>query len=181
MFKHNESLLNNLHKFFRSDPFVKSTLESSGDKLNDINLSAKNVGDEFWFDTMSATGIAILENQLDFRAKSVDLLGKRNELEARWKTAGKCDLELLQVIANSWRNGEVAIMFTNACIKITFISVIGIPRDIDSLKFAINEAKPAHLPVEYTFRYRTWGNLLQNTWGYYKQFTWGQVLRKEGI
>ncbi|MGL5427209.1 MAG: putative phage tail protein, partial [Cetobacterium sp.] len=63
----------------------------------------------------------------------------------------------------------------------TFISIIGIPRDVEVLKSAINEAKPAHLPIEYTFRYRTWGNLLENNWRYYKQFTWGQVLRREGI
>ncbi|MGL5315187.1 MAG: hypothetical protein ACRC92_18170, partial [Peptostreptococcaceae bacterium] len=122
-----------------------------------------------------------LEDQLAYNTMSNTLEGKREELEGRWKTSGKCDLKLLQTIANSWRNGQVGVMFTNACIQITFISIVGIPRDIDALKGAIEEAKPAHLPVEYTFRYRTWGNLLQNTWGYYKQFTWEQILRREGI
>lgn len=178
---HKMQIVNNLHKVFRSDPYINNLLGVAGQRLDNYEVSAESLQKEFWFDTMSMLGIAILEEQLAYNTMSKTLEGKREEIEGRWKITGKCDLQLLQTIANSWRNGEVAVLFTNACIKITFISIIGIPRDIESLKAAIDEAKPAHLPVEYTFRYRTWGNLLQNTWGYYKQFTWGQVLRREGI
>ncbi|MEG0840793.1 MAG: DUF2313 domain-containing protein [Cetobacterium sp.] len=178
---HKIQIINNLHKVFRNDPYIQTLLWEAGKRLDNISSKAENIEKEFWFDTMSAMGIAILENQMDYKSMGKTIADKREELEGRWKIAGKCDLQLLQTIANSWRNGEVAVLFTNACIKITFISIIGIPRDVESLKAAINEAKPAHLPVEYTFRYRTWGNLLQNTWGYYKQYTWGQVLRREGI
>lgn len=176
-----ESLLKNLHKFYRQDPYIENLMSSYGSKLEALETNTIDLSKEFNFDTMSEVGIAIMEEQLDYNCISTSLDGKREEIEGRWKTAGKCDLKLLQTIANAWRNGEVAIMFTNACIKITFISIVGIPRNVEALKSAIEEAKPAHLPVEYTFRYRTWGNLLQNTWGYYKQFTWGEVLKKEGV
>lgn len=178
---HKLQIINNLHKIFREDPYIKNLLETAGEFLDGYAKKATNLSKEFNFDTMSEIGIAIMEEQLDYNCISKTLDGKREEIEGRWKTAGKCDLKLLQTIANAWRNGEVAIMFTNACIKITFISIVGIPRNVEALKSAIEEAKPAHLPVEYTFRYRTWGNLLQNTWGYYKQFTWGEVLKKEGV
>lgn len=178
---HKINIMNNLHRVFRNDPYIQTLLGEAGERLDNISFKAENIEKEFWFDTMSAMGIAILEGQMDYKSMGKTIPDKREELEGRWKIAGKCDLQLLQTIANSWRNGEVAVLFTNACIKITFVSIIGIPRDVESLKAAINEAKPAHLPVEYTFRYRTWGNLLQNTWGYYKQYTWGQVLRREGI
>ena len=178
---HKTQIINNLHKIFRKDPYINNILGSVGEKLDLMDLKTEDLEKEFFFDTMSAVGIAIMEEQLNYNCISETLEGKREEIEGKWKTAGKCDLKLLQTIANSWRNGEVAVMFTNAVIKITFISIIGIPRDIEALKNAINEAKPAHLPIEYTFRYRTWGNLLGNTWGYYKQYTWGQVLKREGV
>ena len=178
---HKITIINNLHKVFRGDHYINSLLETAGERSDNISTKADEIEKEYWFDTMSEMGVAILEGQMDYKSMGKTIHDKREELEGRWKIAGKCDLQLLQTIANSWRNGEVAVLFTNACIKITFISIIGIPRDVESLKAAIDEAKPAHLPVEYTFRYRTWGNLLQNTWGYYKQFTWAQVLRKEGI
>ncbi|MGL5314365.1 MAG: hypothetical protein ACRC92_14035, partial [Peptostreptococcaceae bacterium] len=106
---------------------------------------------------------------------------KREEIEGRWKIAGKCDLQLLQAIANSWRNGQVAVMFTNAVIEVTFISIIGIPRDVEALKSAVEKAKPAHLPINYNFKYRVWGLLPPKTWEYYKQYTWEEILKKEGI
>lgn len=178
---YNNLIIENIHKIFRRDPYIQVFLGAAGQKLSKIENKINSLSKEFWFDSMSEIGIAVLENQLNYKAKSQTVDGKREELEARWKTAGKCNLDLLQTIANSWRNGEVAILFTNAVIEITFISIVGIPRDIEVLKQIINEAKPAHLPINYTFRYRTWRNLLLNTWGYYKQFTWGQVFKKEGI
>lgn len=176
-----KSLISNLHKIFREDPYIQSLLFSAGERLDYLDKQANNTGKEFWFDTMSEIGIAILEKQMDYYATSETLAGKREELEGRWKIAGKCDLELLQKIADSWRNGEVAVMFTNAVIEITFISIIGIPKDLDALKKTIEEAKPAHLPIKFIFKYRSWGMILPNEWEHYKKYTWEQVLKMEGV
>lgn len=174
-------LLENLHKIFRNDNYIDNLMGISGNGLDDIENKIDQLGKEFFFDTMSSVGIAILENQLDFKATGDSIEGKREQLEARWKTAGKCDLELLKVIANSWRNGEVSVLFTNAVIEITFVSIVGIPSNVEALKLSLKEAKPAHLPINYTFKYRTWGMLLPKQWEYYKQYTWGQVLKQEVI
>ena len=174
-------LLKNIHKIFRKDNYIDNLMEVSGKELDGIENKIEQLGKEFFFDTMSHIGIAVLENQLDFETTRNSIEGKREQLEARWKTAGKCNLELLKIIANSWRNGEVSVLFTNATIEITFISIVGIPNNIEALKRSLGEAKPAHLPINYTFRYRTWGMLLPQTWGYYMQYTWGQVLKQEDI
>lgn len=175
------NLLKNIHKIFREDNYIDNLMEASGKELDNIENKTEQLGKEFFFDTMSPVGIAVLENQLDFKATGDSIEGKREQLEARWKTAGKCDLELLKIIANSWRNGEVSVLFTNAVIEITFVSIVGIPNNVEALKHSLGEAKPAHLPINYTFKYRTWGMLLPKTWGYYMQYTWGQVLKQEVI
>lgn len=178
---YNQLIIKNIHKIFRRDPYIQAILGAAGQKLFEIENKINSLSKEFWFDSMSEIGIAVLENQLNYRAKSQTIEGKREELEARWKTAGKCDLALLQTIANSWRNGEVAVLFSNAVIEITFVSIVGIPRDIEVLKQVINEAKPAHLPINYTFRYRTWGLVKNNNWGHYKNYTWEDVFKREGL
>ena len=61
--------------------------------------------------------------------------------------SGKCDVELLQTIANSWRNGVIKVLFVDATIEIKFVSLVGIPDDLNTLKFMIDEAKPAHLTL----------------------------------
>ncbi|MGL5052499.1 MAG: putative phage tail protein, partial [Cetobacterium sp.] len=106
---HKVQIVNNLHKIFRSDSYINNLLGVAGERLDNYEKKAEGLEKEFWFDTMSALGIAILEEQLAYNTMSNTLEGKREELEARWKTSGKCDLKLLQIIANSWRNGEVAV------------------------------------------------------------------------
>lgn len=178
---HKIQIINNLHKVFRVDPYINNLLGTGGERLDDISTKADGIEKEHWFDTMSAIGIAIMENQMDYKCMGKTIEEKREEIEGHWKIAGKCDLQLLQTIANSWRNGQVAVMFTNAVIEITFISIVGIPRDVDALKAAIDNAKPAHLPINYTFRYRVWGLLPPKNWEYYKKYTWEEVMKKEGI
>lgn len=178
---HKIDLLKNLHKLFREDPYIKSLMEAAGTRLEDIDKNADGIGSEFWFDTMSTVGIAIMENQLDYKTMSETLEGKREEIEGRWKTSGKCDLKLLQRIADSWRNGAVAVTFTEAVIELTFISITGIPYNLDALKVIIEEAKPAHLPIRYNFTYRVWASLPPKKWEYYKKYTWREVMEKEGI
>ena len=174
-------LLENLHKVFRGDNFIKNLVGASGKELDDIENKIDQLGKEFFFDTMSPVGIAVLENQLDFKATGDSIEGKREQLEARWKTAGKCDLELLKIIANSWRNGEVSVLFANAVIEITFISIVGIPNNIEALKRSLGEAKPAHLPINYTFAYRQHIQLEPFTHEHLKQYIHLELREKENL
>ncbi|MBY6860842.1 DUF2313 domain-containing protein, partial [Clostridium botulinum] len=78
---------------------------------------------------------------------------KNSIISARWKSEGKADLNLLQAICNSWKNGKVKVSFTEGRIVLKFVGEYGIPSDLDSLKKQINLSKPTHLPVEYLFAY----------------------------
>ncbi len=129
---------------------------------------------------MSLEKIEALEKELAYKTKAKTIEAKRIEIEARWKASGKCDVELLQTVANSWRNGAVKVTFVDATIQIKFVSVVGIPDDLSTLKYVIDETKPAHLPVEYSFMYRTWGMLLPRRWGQVNnKFTWKELREKK--
>ncbi|WP_424504268.1 hypothetical protein [Psychrilyobacter sp.] len=125
----------------------------SGKELDDIENKIGQLGEEFFFDTMSSVGIAVLEDQLNFKTTGDSIEGKREQLEARWKTAGKCDLELLKIIANSWVDSEIKISFEDAVIKIIFETALKMPDNNKGLTFSIEEAKPAHLPISYAFNF----------------------------
>ena len=176
-----EEMLKNLHKIFRKDPYINEILKTAGIDLDKINSEADRIKLEMFFDTMTEKGVQIYQDELDYITKSSTIESKRLEIEARWKSMGKCDLKLLQKIADTWRNGEIDVQFKNAVIKIVFISLIGIPNDLDILKLSINEAKPAHLPIEYLILYRTWEMLKDKTWDSLKVYTWKELKTKEGI
>lgn len=64
---------------------------------------------------------------------------------------------LLQEVANSWKYGTTALEFIGGRIHVKFISPIGVPDDIQALKDVLEDTKPAHLAIFYTFLWLTWG------------------------
>lgn len=177
-----DNLISNIHKLFRKDPYINAVFESVGTEFDRIEKKLILLKKEYLFSTMSLEKIEALEKELAYKTKAKTIEAKRVEIEARWKASGKCDVELLQTVANSWRNGAVKITFVDATIQIKFVSVVGIPDDLSTLKYVIDETKPAHLPVEYSFMYRTWGMLPPRRWGQVNnKFTWKELREKEGV
>ena len=179
--KTKDILINNLHKIIRKDEFINAILNPLGIHLDELKEKLILIQKEFLFSTMSLERIQALEKELNYKTESSTIEGKRIEIEARWKTTGKCDLELLQQLANNWRNGEVKVTFEDAEIKLKFISIIGIPNDLESFKKVINEAIPAHLGSKYIITYRVWRTLEKFTWNEIGSYTWDEVRNKEGI
>lgn len=179
--KTKDILINNLHKIVRKDQFINAILNSPGVHLDELKEKLVLIQKEFLFSTMSLERIQALEKELNYKTESNTIEGKRIEIEARWKTKGKCDLELLQTIANNWRNGEVEVKFINGVIFINFISIIGVPDGVETLIAAITEAIPAHLGINFNYIYRLWKDLPPETWEHYNQYTWEEVMKKEGI
>ena len=77
-------------------------------------------------------------------------------LQAKWRSAtGKCDVDLIQRVCDSWQNGEVDVDFVDGEIVLRFVGAYGVP-DADALaalKTAVQEVIPAHLAVAYLYRY----------------------------
>lgn len=174
-------LLNNLHKLIRRDKYIQDILNASGIELDQLKEKMSQLEKEFLFESMSQERIDALEKELNFKAKSEKIEIKRLELEARWKTRGKCTLELLQETANVWRNGEVEVKFIDGAINIEFTSVVGVPYGIEHLKKALTEAIPAHLGINFKIRNRVWCNLPPKTWKYYSNYTWKELVEREDI
>lgn len=176
-----EKMLNSLHKLFRKDPYINELLKSSGEDFDSSEEKIESIEKEMFFDTMTSIGIKIYSKEMDYIPQSQNLEGQRTEIEARWKTSGKSDLKLLQTIADTYRNGEIKVLFINGVLDIRFISLVGIPDNIEILMKLIDEAKPAHIPYKYSYIYRLWRMLPPKTWQFYNNYTWKDVMQKEGI
>ena len=69
---------------------------------------------------------------------------RRTALQARWRAAGKCDVELIQRVCDSWKNGEISVGFAKGVIVLTFVGAYGVP---------VEHTIPCHLAVSYLYRY----------------------------
>jgi len=149
-----DDLINNLHEIHRTDRWILEIFKSAGLSLDDIVDIILQMYNNYWFDTMDLNTIEKLEKLLDFKTNpNTAIEDRRSQLEARWKSNGKCDLNLLQSVANSWKNGDVTVSFVNGKIQITFVGEKGIPKDLAGLQNALEEVRPAHLALIYVFKY----------------------------
>lgn len=80
---------------------------------------------------------------------------RRTALIARWRGAGKCDVERIQSVCDSWRNGEISVGFTEGVIVLTFVGAYGIPApaDLAALQETVDRTIPCHLAVQFLWRW----------------------------
>ena len=80
---------------------------------------------------------------------------RRTALIARWRGSGKCDVDLIQRVCDSWKNGEISVGFAEGVIVLTFVGAYGVPEaaELAALQDAVEHTIPCHLAVSYLYRY----------------------------
>ncbi|MCM3494569.1 YmfQ family protein [Paenibacillus lactis] len=80
---------------------------------------------------------------------------RRSVVISKMRGHGNVSGSLIKNVAQAYDGGEVDVSVTPADYKITitFIDTLGIPPNLDDLKNALNDIKPAHLTLEYEFRF----------------------------
>ncbi|QNL45707.1 YmfQ family protein [Oscillibacter hominis] len=106
---------------------------------------------------------------------------RRSRLLSKVRGQGAATCELIRSVAESFTNGEVEIVEHNSefYFVVKFVSRLGVPPNIDDLRSAISEIKPAHLDFIFEYLYRTWGEVKPLTWGQAKTHTWGEIREGE--
>lgn len=82
---------------------------------------------------------------------------RRSVIKSKIRGQGTVTATLIQNVAQSYDNGEIDVIEHNELysFEIKFIGTLGIPPNLKDLKKAVEEIKPAHLAVIYTFKYIT--------------------------
>lgn len=147
-----DKLLESIHKIFRNDSYIKSLFRAEGKNIDKLISLANDLKKEFLFSSMSEDMIKAWEKLMNYKTSNSDIDNRRKEIEARWKTSGKCDLKLLQAIADAWRAGTVILSFVDGTIQLGFTSEASGDYDLIGLTNSINEAKPAHLEMNFIYQ-----------------------------
>ena len=98
---------------------------------------------------------------------------RRARVLSKLRGAGTTTKGMIQNVAESFSNGDVAILEYNgeSRFEVKFVGTIGIPPNMDDLTDAIEEIKPAHLAYTYVFVYRTHAELARLTYGQMGAYT----------
>lgn len=149
-----DQLLRRMNKLNAMDPMVRNVMEAIATEMELSDAQVRQLVDDMFFDTCSEAMLDFYEREAEVAPMAgQDLDGRRASVEAKWKSSGRVDIEMLQAVADSWKNGKVDVDFVNNKIQITFVDQFGLPADRAGLELAMDEVKPAHLPIIYFVRY----------------------------
>lgn len=148
-------ILRNLPTAYRGDKWVRDLLGAVA-SLDDMQRAAA-------METAAQLFPGSMTFILDVEERMAGLSGnaalpieeRRTALQARWRAAGKCDVDLIQRVCDSWRNGEIEVGFAEGVIVLTFVGAYGVPEaaELAALQEAVDRTIPCHLAVSYLYRY----------------------------
>lgn len=147
-----DDMLRSLPVAYRTDKWVRDLLgaiQSLDDKQRAAMLDAAA---QLYPDSM--TWLLETEERAANLPSTGTLEERRTALIARWRGAGKCDVERIQSVCDSWRNGEISVGFAEGVVVLTFVGAYGIPAPAEraALQEAVDRTIPCHLAVEYLWR-----------------------------
>ena len=151
-----DNMLSSLPTAYRKDAWVIALLSAIAGVDDAQRADADETAQQMFLDSMT-WALAIEERIAGITPPAgAGVEERRSVLQAKWRSAtGKCDVDLIQRVCDSWKNGEVDVDFVDGEIVLRFVGAYGVP-DADALaalKDAVQEVIPAHLAVQYLYRY----------------------------
>lgn len=148
-----DDILLSLPTAYRKDRWVRDLLEAI--RGLDESQRAEMLDTAAQLFPASMTWLLETEERAANLPSTGTLEERRTALIARWRGAGKCDVERIQSVCDSWKNGEISVGFAKGVIVLTFVGAYGMPDGtaLAALRDAIEQTVPCHLAVEYLWRW----------------------------
>lgn len=151
--------------------------QTQGTETDDLNRAIDDILDQCSVDT-ATWGLKFWENFLGLpvdEGKPIDF--RRSSIKAKLRGSGTITVSLLKNVAESFSNGEVEVTENIApfTFQVNFVGTRGTPPNMDDLKRAIDDIKPAHLAVVYKFRFTIHSELKNKTHAQLSLFTHKQI------
>ncbi len=174
-------ILKRLQNFMRKSKIYEEIFKAQLEEVNKRVDALDDLQKQMNIDT-ATWALETYEKELGLVVDPLKPLSERRSLiKAKLRGVGKVDADLIKTVVSSWTNGTVDVKFENSTIKIRFINLLGIPENMEDVKFSIEEIKPAHLAVLYQYLFNTHNILSQFTHDQLSAYTHNQLREEEVI
>lgn len=175
-------MINRLPQYYRKSKVVRDFYDAVKKLLDKVSADI-SAEDMRLFITTTDT-FSLHEKDVGLPEITADNETKRARVIARLQGNNlltKAELERL-ILMYDKTGCTITEDFPNYTINIEFSGRKGIPYNLEAIKAAVEEVKPAHIKVNYGFQSNTWGEAQRKlgTWGNAKAFTWGGVQNYDG-
>lgn len=95
---------------------------------------------------------------------------RRSVVIAKLRGFGVVNVAHIESVAEAFQDGDIKITEKNAehKVQVEFVSTYGVPSNINDLTAILREIIPAHLEIEYKFKYLTY-NVVKSTYTDYNE------------
>lgn len=160
-------MIKNLPKLYRKDDWVNMIYNSVAEQFTTFNELNKSNLDNINFNTLDERGCLLYEK--DLQLSSVGTLSdRRNNIQSKWLSNYKCNVQSLQQLADSYYNGLLNVSYEgNATIIYTVLVGLNyFETDFTDFLNNVEIIKPAHFDYVFRYNYNKWED-------YYNYITWG--------
>lgn len=170
-----DSLTKNLHKLVRTDPLTNEINGSIGLTMDNFDEQMDDFTAQLDINT-ATWALPVYENELNIVTDvSKSLAERREQIVSMWRVTGKTGAAEIKLVADSYTHGDVEVYLDNG-ITVEFTNVYGVPSNIDDLKKVVRAMTPAHLRVNYVFRFALYSDYKKHTYAQMKNYTYAQLL-----
>lgn len=149
-----EWALQQLHWLIQKDPWVQEIMLAGGDVLDKLAERILVIYNNDNFDKLNLDQVRYYERILGLRSdESKALADRRSAIQAAWNVAKKPSLASIQAICDAWETGGIIASYELGTLTLKFIGAVGVPANVEDLKDTLARAVPAHLIIDYAYRY----------------------------
>ena len=142
--------------YYKSSKVIEQINTANAAELTILNNKVTTEYNNMYPDTADSNNLSRFEKDNGLTIlPDYETSYRRSRIYSRMIGQGKFTKEIIESMAKSFNYGDINVTLDLANFKFTikFISKIGIPPNIDDLKEAIEEIKPAYLEDEYKYSY----------------------------
>ena len=172
-----DTLLLYMPDYYKNSKVIDNLNNANASEINTFYYQLDNVLNQFFINTADFT-LERWERELGLKVdNSYPPEFRRSKLLSKIRGQGTVTIDLIKSVSESYSNGEVEVIENNPDYSFTvkFIGTKGIPPNLDDLKNAIEDIRPAHLAVVYDFTYNPWNYVKTLTWQTVKTDTWERL------
>lgn len=150
-----QEMLTLLPRYYETSRVMKSILQSQGLEQDELFKALDETLSQFFVDT-STWGLDTWEKELAIpnTAGKPDSQ-RRSVIKSKLRGIGTVTIALIKSVAEAYDGGTVEVTQQPTLYQFTvkFVDTLGVPHNLDDLKQAIDDVKPAHLTVVYQYKY----------------------------
>lgn len=161
--------------------------EALGQEFDDINLLVDDISKQMFIQT-ATWGLRLWEARFNLPINENDsYIERRNKALAKLQTRVTINpLTMATIIKNICGIDTIINEWVDEYVfEVRFVSLIGVPKEIEQIQHALDRVKPAHMKYRLIFNYRTWNEIKNygKPWGYWKMLglTWKELKESQDL